>query len=252
MSSIKFVATKLSGTGKRGILKPDTDGYYTLPIGGLNTFNSVGEYYTADGARELFERSSVFMRRVTNGRLKSESGHPKRLPGWTDDDYLRRIMIIEETNVCCHISEVWLDDQFGRNNPQFKNPSLVAIMGKIKPAGPRGESLKASLDNPNEDVCFSIRALTRDYYNRGQTYRVLNQIFTFDNVVEPGLPLASKYSSPALESFHEEFVMKRQFERIAASVGDGIAIEDSKIMAIETLKVFEDRIVTLPHLYAKW
>jgi hypothetical protein len=180
MANVKFTATKLASKGKAGILKPDDDGYYTLVIGGLNLFNSVGEYYTADGARQLFEQSSTFMRRIKNGCLKGEMGHPKRLPGMSMDDYLRRIMTIEETNVCCHFKEIWLDEQYGKNHPEFKNPSMIAIMAKLKPTGPKGPSLQKSLDNPNENVCFSIRAFTKDYAVRGVINRVLDQVYSWD------------------------------------------------------------------------
>lgn len=179
-AQIKFTSTKLNSSRKEGLLKPDSDGYYELIIGGLNTYNSVGEYYTADGARALFEQSSSFMRRIKNGCLKGESGHPKKLPGMSADDYIRRVLTIEETNVCCHFKEIWLDESFGRQNPQYRNNALVAVKAKIKPSGPRGEALRASLENKNENVCFSIRAFTKDYYQRGQTIRVLDQIVTWD------------------------------------------------------------------------
>lgn len=261
MSAIKFTSTKLTNAGKKGILKPDENGYYPLVVGGLNTFNSVGEYYTLEGAKQLFESSSVFMRRVANGNLKGEEGHPKRLPGWSDDDYLRRVMNIEETNVVCHFKEVWLDEKFGRDHPELRNPSLVAIMAKVKPAGPRGPALQASLDNPDENVCFSIRALTRDYYNRGTTHRVLNQIFCWDRVTEPGIATSNKWASPALEgheppleSIMEQFVTVRNLERILESTAQGLAMEDSRAILADTIDRLkhQDRIVTLPHLYAKW
>lgn len=250
MSAIKFTSTKLTNAGKKGILTPDENGYYELVIGGLNTFNSVGEYYTLEGAKELFEQSSIFMRRVNNGCLKGESGHPKRQPGMSDNDYVRRVLTIEETNVCCHFKEVWLDEQFGRKNPQLKNPSLVAIMAKVKPAGPRGPSLQASLDNPDENVCFSIRALTRDYYSRGTTYRVLNQICTFDNVVEPGIATSNKWQSPALESMMEQFVTLKRLENVLETTASEFAMEDSQIILTDTISRL--KVGTIPHLYAKW
>ena len=235
MSLIKFTATKLTGTGKLGVLKPDADGYYEQIIGGLNTFNSVGEYYTAEGATQLFEASSSFMRRTKSGCLKGELGHPKQLPGQSINEYLNRILTIEETNVVCHFKEIWLDTQFGKNNPKFNNPALVAVMAKFKPAGPKGDALRASLENPHEDVCFSIRALTRDYYQRGQTYRVLNQIVTFDNVNEPGLSLARKYESPAMEELIDCTIRRQALETIAKD-RSFIATESSRALAIETLQ----------------
>ena len=157
MKTVRFTSTRLVGTGKKGIIKPDETGYYTFPMGGLNAFNSAGEYYTLEGAVELFRESSILMRRMDKGYLKSELGHPKKIPGMSDDQYLERIMTIEETNVVAHIKELWLDHDFGIKNPQFKNPALVAIMGKIRPSGPHGPALEASIQNPCENVGFSIQ-----------------------------------------------------------------------------------------------
>ncbi len=238
--AVKFTATKLVGTGKAGVLKPDANGYYEMVIGGLNTFNSAGEYYTLEGAQALFESSSAFMRRVQSGCLKGEVGHPKKQSGWTIDEYLGRIMQIEETNVCCHFAEIWLDPNYGRNNPDIKNPNMVAIMAKFKPAGPQGNALREALENGLENVCFSIRALTRDHMDRGQVFRVLNTIFTFDWVTEPGINSARKWNSPALESLVESFVTFNELETAVEHIcHDVAAMESSRLMANEALESFK-------------
>lgn len=255
MTSVKFTATKLVGTGKAGVLTPDENGYYTLPVGGLNTFNSVGQYYTLEGAKQLFEQSSVFMRRVANGCLKGEVGHPKRQPGMSMDDYVSRILSIEETNVCCHFKEIWLDESFGKSNPQHKNPSLVAIMAKVKPSGPKGEYLARSFENKDENVCFSIRALTRDYFERGQCFRVLQQICCWDMVNEGGISVASKWSSPVLESIDETPVTLRNFERLVRVDNTALSLE-SRELAGECLSSLRasTSVSSLPviPLYTKW
>lgn len=250
MSKVRFTETKLSATGKKGILTPDADGYYELVIGGLNTFNSAGEYYALDGAKQLFEESSIFMRRVRNGCLMSEESHPSKLPGMSMDDYISRILKIDEGNVCCHIKEVWLDETYGKRHPKLNNPNLVAIVAKLKPAGPKGQFLKQSLENPNENVCFSIRALTNDYYQRGQTIRVLQQIVTFDRVVEGGISIANKWDTPAMES-NEVPVTKSQIEKVAYQNNSFVATEDSKLLANECLKAFETKQVPKP-IYHSW
>lgn len=241
--AVKFTATKLLGTGKRGILTPDADGYYEMIIGGLNTFNSVGEYYTLDGAKALFEQSSIFMRRIKNGCLKGEVDHPKRSNGMTDNDYISRILTIDGNNVCVHFKEIWLDENYGKKHPELKNSNLVAIMAKLKPAGPKGSALKASLDNADENVCFSIRALTKDYYQRGQVYRVLNQIVCFDMVTEPGISIANKWQAPALESLFDLSVTKTQLESIVEDRCSLVATEDSRQLAVESLKTFSSSVV---------
>jgi len=255
MSNIRFTSTKLTNSGKRGELKPDADGYYEFVIGGLNTLNSAGEYYTLRGAEELFQESSVFMRRIRNGCLKGEVGHPKRLPGMSFDDYVNRVLTIDEGNICCHFREVWLDTEFGKKNPKFNNPNLTAIMAKVKPTGPKASSLENSIANIHENVCFSIRALTRDYFERGQKYRVLQQIICWDNVNEPGIATANKWDSPALESLDDFTVTKHPLERIVKHEV-AVATENSIELAQESLKVIQNNnfklnISNIP-LLTKW
>ncbi len=254
MSTVKFTATKLTSTGKAGVIKPDADGYYELIIGGLNTFNSAGEYYTLNGAEELFKQSSIFMRRVTNGCLKGEVGHPKKLPGMSMDDYVNRILTIDEGNVCAHFKEVWLDTEFGKKNPKYNNNALVAIMAKVKPTGPKADSLANSLANNSENVCFSIRALTRDYHERGQTYRVLQQIICWDNVNEPGISIANKWDSPALEN-HSDIIIRETTLKKIINHEVPVATESSIELARESLAVVQNnkglKITNIPLIF-KW
>lgn len=250
--TIRFTATKLVAKGKQGILKPDADGYYDLVIGGLNVFNSAQQYYTLKGASALFEQSSQFMRRVKNGVLKGELGHPKRTGMMrdrlgretafrlTDDEFVERVLRIEETNTCCHFKEIYLDTNFGKDNPDIKNKDAVAIHGLVKPAGPQAIALKEALENKDENVCFSIRALTRDYYERGVLNRVLERIVTWDFILEPGIHYANKWDTPALESISETIITERMVDRlIKRQMQSGIATEDSISMALEMKQLFD-------------
>lgn len=257
MSNIKFTATKLDGKNKQGLLKADENGYYEIVIGGLNTFNSAGEYYTLEGAKSLFEESSIFMRRVKSGNLRGELGHPKRLPGQTMNDYFQRILSIDENNVCCHISEVWLDHTYGKRNPHLGNKDLVAIIAKVKPCGPKGFVLEQSLNNPKENTCFSIRALTKDFMQRGTTHRILQQIVCWDMVNEPGLALANKYDSPALESnsiletMTDVIITETMVNNSISNNHSLVATEDTKLLINETKKLFNTKEYQTP-LSFKW
>lgn len=252
MSIVKFTATKLADRNKKGLFKPDSDGYYEIVVGGLNVFNSVGEYYTLEGAKQLFEESSPLMRRIQNGCLKAEVGHPKQLPGQSMNDYIRRILTIEETNVCAHFKSIWLDTTYGAKNPQLNNPAAVAILAQLKPAGPKGNFLKEALEDPHQNVCFSIRALTEDYIQRGQTYRVLNTVVTWDYVTEPGLSLANKYDSPALESLAEHTLTVKQLERIADTNNEIIALESSTLAQEALANISSIKPPLKAPLYSKW
>ncbi len=250
MKRIRFTSTRLVQSGKKGIFKPDENGYYEMPVGGLNAYNGAGEYYTLEGAIDLFESSSVLMRRLQKGYLKAEQGHPKPSPGMTDDQYLERILRIEETNWCAHFSELWLDHEFGAKNPQFKNPKLVAIMAKLKPTGIHGPALESALNDPHENVGFSIRGLTQNFFEKGRTYRVLTSIVTFDRVTEQGIGIANKWDAPSLESL-DCSVNEHQLRRIAEN-RSSVALESSRETATEALRSIAVSNLPVIPIYKDW
>ena len=232
MSNIRFSCTSLAGTQKQGIIPKDANGYYDMVIGGLDILNSAGEYYDHAGAKELFQESSSFMRRVKRGALRGEVGHPRREHGQSIDSYMSRILDIDEKNVCVHFSEIYLDFE------SFKNPDgtkIVAIRAKLAPSGPKAEFLKQSLENKQENVCFSIRSFTENTFKRGRTIKSIKTIVTFDYVNEPGIHIAEKYKSPALEGYatgRDVLVTQDDFQRACdEAVKMGIATESSVAVA---------------------
>lgn len=235
---VRFTATQLA-PGKKGILKPDANGRYEMPVGGLNVFNSIGEKYVAEGALELFQSSSGFMRRVRGGKVVAECGHPKQ-GNLTDDQFLARIMRFEETNICAFFPEVWLDFDYGRNNPQYNSPDLIAIMAKVEPSGPHGDVLRQAFESPGRNVCFSIRSLTKDFWYRGLNHRVLKTIFGFDWVTEPGIEFATKFNSPALEDDKEGlYIVKEQMQRVIDKLQLEGAGMESASLGMEALQAFD-------------
>jgi hypothetical protein len=219
---IRFGFTALNGTNKAGTLTPDEDGYYPMVLGGLDVYNSANQFYPYEPAKELFTSSSQLMRRVSNGALRGEYGHPKMEAGQSYDSFAQRILSIYESEVSHHIKEVTLDfdrikDASGRR--------AIAIIGKVKPCGPKGDALKASLENKSENVCFSIRAFTRDDHVGRQTNRVLKNIVTWDYVNEPGISIANKFQSPALEEIAESMFSRRHLERAGNASAHGVAQE---------------------------
>ena len=212
MDKIRFTCTRLANTGKKGIITPNADGYYDLVIGGLNMYNSAGMKYTAvKDVLDLFQnKSSSFRRKIERGALRGEVGHPKFLPGMSKDQFIDRIMTIDEKNVCCHFSEVYLDFD------SFKNEDgspIITIKGLVKPSGAQGAFLKEQLENPKENVCFSIRSFTDDYYEKGVLCRDIKNIITFDYVNEPGIHIAEKFKNPALEDLAHITLTKADFDK---------------------------------------
>jgi hypothetical protein len=231
MNSIRFACTSLAGVNKAGTLKKDQDGYYEVVVGALNVFNSAGQFYVYEQAKELFESSSQLMRRVSRGALRGEYGHPKFTPGMTNDHFANRVMSIYEENVSHHFRSIEID--FNRVKDEHGNP-VIAIIAWVKPAGPNGPALQASLDNPNENVCFSIRAFTDDYRDGRVLKRVLKTIVTWDYVNEPGISVAEKFKAPSLECLEERLISRGELERgIGQMVATGIATESVQLTANE-------------------
>jgi hypothetical protein len=248
MNQIQFSCTTLNGTGKQGRLPKDSDGYYTTVVGGLQCFNSSGDFYPYEAAKDLFQSSSSLMRRVSTGCLKSESGHPKPLPGQSMESFANRVMSIEETKVCAHFAQLWLDfesikDETGR--------PVVAIMAKVAPSGPLGASMEKSLANPKEEVCFSIRAFTEDKNVGGVRHRMLRQVVTFDNVVEPGINIARKYYSPTLESFEDVSFSRENIENAILTLPANVVMESTKSLNDDLISILGWNIKDKPS-FIKW
>lgn len=240
-----FSCTALLGTNKAGSLKPDENGYYTLILGALDTYNSAGDFYPFKSAKEIFQESSSLMRRIKNGACRAEYGHPKKLPGMSDRDFLQRILSIHEDKVCAHIKEVTLDHSGIKDN---NGRAVIAIIGKIKPAGPYGQILKEQLENKDENVCFSIRSLTKDVWEGGVNKKNLMQVVCWDYVNEPGISVANKYQSPALESANDDIVTftTKHFEDIRDMQKKSVGMESNTIDCNEVIQQLNDSIGTKP------
>jgi Peptidase S80 family len=220
-NSVKFACTALAGANKAGVLKRDANGYYEIVVGALNVFNSAGQLYVFEQAKALFAESSQLMRRVQRGALRGEYGHPKLAAGQTKESFANRVLSIYEENVCCHHKDITLD--FDRVKDDNGRP-IITIISKVLPAGPHGAVLQKSLDNPDENVCFSIRAFTDDFRDGGIIKRVLKTIVTWDYVNEPGISAAEKFRSPALEAMSDESFSRGELERALAQPA-GMATE---------------------------
>lgn len=232
-TSFKIGCTALLGVNKSGKLLPDENGYYTVVLGALDYKNSVGAVYPSQSAKQFFKEGSGLMRRIRNGYCRGEYGHPKPY-GLSSQDWITRVLTIEETRICCHIAEVWLDNQTVKDaNGRY----VMAIMGKIKPSGPYGDALARSLQNPLENVAFSIRSLTEDRFVGGRTEKWLREIVGWDFVVEPGLAVANKYLSPALESFEDTDVSVTSLllQNSQRQISQHVGFESSRELVQEVL-----------------
>lgn len=234
MGPVSFACTALMGTNKVGDLKPLDGGYYQMVLGALDFFNSAGQFYpNGASAKELFKASSSFMRRIASGALRGEYGHPRMQPGMTMRDFMLRCNDILETNVSHHIRKVWVD------YTSVKGPDgqpCIAIMGEVKPSGPMGEALRRSLENPSENVCFSIRSFTRDVPTNGVIHKHLMNIVTWDYVNEPGISVATKWKAPTLESYEEaEVTVNHLIAAQEMQRASGVSLESHGGLSLEEL-----------------
>lgn len=221
---LNVTSTRLQAKGKQGVLKPNADGYYTMPIGGLEVCNSVGIYYTSGaGVRELFmDKDSMLQRLLSNGVLKGENGHPKQRPGEDDESYAARAMYPAEENTCVFFRRIWLDLEFGRKHPEYGNPNMIAIMGEFKPEGAKGHLLQAALDDPDQNVCFSIRSMSSDIRLNGKRVRAIREVITFDMVTLPGIAFATKWDAPTLEDGSTGLVRREWLENLVSANDSGV------------------------------
>lgn len=242
MSIVKFTSTKLQTINKKGNLKKDQDGYYELVIGGLNIANSSGIMYVLDGAKKLFESSSSLQRRITNGSLYGESGHPIKSSNMSMDDYIVRVLTVDNNNVCCHFKEIYLDDSNTFNN-RGTTKNTVAIVAKLKPFGPRGAALEESLNNPSINTAFSIRSLSEDFYRNGVTMRTITEIVTWDWVIEPGISIATKWDTPSLEDFQDSIVKADSSDLKRLSHSSVVSTEDSRFLLNNIIKNIDNKTI---------
>ena len=246
---IRFTCTTLP-LSKKGILTPDEDGYYTHPLGGLNVFNSAGEYYTYEGARNLFEASSRFMQKVNSGQLYGENDHPQWEKGVSEDEFVHRYLTVLKSNITHHIAELWLDFESVKD---AAGNSIISIMGKVRPDGEKAHVLERSISNPRTNTCFSIRGFTDDKRRGGINHRTLTSIVTFDLVSSPGIATATKFNSPALESFQEQVVNPQAFKQYFENKPNLVASESDRQFGLE---VFQQLGFNVDHgdlpRWAKW
>lgn len=200
-------------------LRPDEDGYYTIPLAVLGEVSRNGPYYDVDSITDqITNPKTVFNQALTQGNLYGEWGHPDI------NATIQRIDTILEDRHSHHISEIFT----GTTLPTGGIP----VLGKVKPTGPYGELLEKSFLSKKENTSFSLRSLiTAKYDNvRKCQYRTVIRLVTFDFVGMPGYFQASKWYAPGTESLREispEMLFDGDGQRIGLE-----SLSDQEIMNI--------------------
>jgi len=198
-SKLVFENVALKGTGKKGVIKPDEDGYYPVNIAAFDVRNEAGHFYKFNSyLKNLFTPGSGFMRQLLNGNLRMEANHPVYQNGWDDNQWFNRLRNTDMTRLAAHLRRFELKS-FTSDSGE-KGQLLTAW---VKPyPNEHGNTLKASLENPNEDTCFSMRTIA--LWNPITRIKNIIEFCTVDWVPEPGLRPCRKYKSAALEGYESD------------------------------------------------
>lgn len=236
MAQLRLENIALRGlVGKEGVLKPDENGYYIVPLGAYGTLNSGGWHYDLNSVLPFFEKGSSLRRRIEKGVLYGEIDHPSPkdyyLPNGSINmpAYINRARSVSPKEWAFHIAEVWLE-----HNQRTRDGKTVSVVyGRIRPQGPYANIVREALDNPESNAHFSVRSITKD--DNHQRIKYTSEIVTWDFVQEGGIACANKYESPSLESFDEVpftsdvvWSLQREEKRLA-SLGmesAGLSLED--------------------------
>jgi len=177
-----------------GKLKQDENGYVNMVVGAIGTVNSRKQYYAkSKEVIGLFADSSVFQRMVKEGALYGENGHPD-IEGLDQAVAMSRFMSIHEHHVCAHFNKVYLDDSLHRTSPTIES-NEIAIVANVKPYGPHASVVQDAIDNPKQNLCFSIRCLAKTEEIDGKFIKTIIKPITFDKVYLPGIRHATKLNS---------------------------------------------------------
>lgn len=196
-NTLEFSNVLLSQTGKKGVLKQLDGGYYEILLGAFGTTGNGGWFYNTESAMRYVRSDREFLYMLNSGRLRSEYGHPVRTPGMTDAEWFVRVNTIFEPNVSSHIRKIDFSSDLVKD---AKGRAVVAIIGQVRPYDDR---FRQQLENPHEDVNYSVRSFAKRDFRNMQKH--VTKIITWDSVFDPGIKVASKYSTPSLESGRIDF-----------------------------------------------
>lgn len=172
-------------------LKPDKNGYYRCIVGGFGLSNEPGTafYPMTHGVKRMFEPGGALNRRLTRGYLKGEVKHPD-VSGLEPRKALKRYTMVDPDNASHHFRKFDLvSDKDEHGNP------VVLVYSELKPSGIKEQVAASALQNTEENVPFSVRAVNRPIVYKGRPATELTYITTYDLVDEPGIKDANQFET---------------------------------------------------------
>ena len=191
--SVSFVAEVMivQGGRKLGLIVPDADGYYQMPLGVLGVPTRNRTYYdVTDFVEQVSGKESFVRKMIEGGQLFGEYGHPDTSL-LNNDQTIARLLHIEEKLQSHHFKKIWSGEKLAEGG--------TLIYGLVKPTGPYGQYLRDSLNEPLINTAFSLRGITSSIQKNGLIWRNLKRLVTFDFVGAGGYEQASKRFSPCVE-----------------------------------------------------
>lgn len=164
---IKMASSKnrgCQGLTRTSEMKKDHEGFYEVTLGRYGIDNLQGQ--------KIWHLESdvitAIQARAANGTLRGEFGTPKAQPGWGNDAFLKRMQVIDETNVACQFKDVTVDEK----------DDVQIVRAKVKPTGPHAAGLQLIIDQGMDTLVFGHRA----FMKAGTGGNHLEKIVTWDIV----------------------------------------------------------------------
>jgi hypothetical protein len=225
-------------------IEKTADGYYRVRLGAFNVFNSSKAFYTYKGVQELVNNpNSFFWRRLKKGYLLGEMDHPKFKPGMTMPEFINRNAGYDMSNIAFHIKDVQFKLTNDKVNMMGNHGNVVIVEGLIKPSGPKGVFLEEALNNPDRNVAFSVRSLSKDEVVNGILVKHTSAILTWDWVTEPGINNANTFDMLNEKNINTESVSNlltleiKESDINTMSVDTGVNQESADLIEIrDTLR----------------
>lgn len=220
-------------------LEKDEKGYYKVVLGAYGVHNTVGDFYSSTGIKEMITSMNSFVgNTLYNGKLYGETDHPQFVKGMSKTEWYNRNKRILKSCIEFHIREVIVTE----TDTPAELPgegNIILIHAWIKPEGPGGPALQSMLDNTEINVCFSVRSFTDDkLMSSGRYYKRTLTIVTWDGVPNGGISKATTWSTLSIESTNEKLLPHEGLIIPPAVMNDMVSSE------AESIKLINDDIVS--------
>lgn len=201
MSTLTFTTNKAILKGKQGKLRQDGKGSFEIMVGAYNVPNNSDETYLFTKRVENLFVKSTMMEKFNKNQLFGEADHPSlddfRAKTRSEKDavalWINRLGRIAAAKISHQITSIRWEklDQVINGRPVY------GVYCGIKPMNP---VLAQSLADPEQNTAFSVRSFVNRTMKLGEIFCEAKDIITYDWVPHGGIPQATKYSTPSLES----------------------------------------------------